>query len=87
MFFYGPLHMDMPVLSEQQEVIYISSVQTWDVVWKTCRKRWMIGTNSPRERGVGKSVQSTQLGDDDDDDDDDDLKPYYFSKKNDFLCH
>ena len=34
--FYGPLHMDVPVLAEQEELIYISSVQTQDVIWKTC---------------------------------------------------
>ena len=32
MFFYGPLRMDMPVLAEKQELIYISSVQTQDVL-------------------------------------------------------
>ena len=31
-FFYGPLHMNMPVLANQQELAYISSVQTLDVV-------------------------------------------------------
>ena len=27
-FFYGPLHIDVPVLANQQDLIYISSVQT-----------------------------------------------------------
>ena len=36
MFFYGPFLMKMPVLADQQELIYISSLQTLDVVWKTC---------------------------------------------------
>ena len=27
-----PLHMDVPVLTDQQELIYISSVQTQDIV-------------------------------------------------------
>ena len=34
--FYGPLHMDAPVLADQQVLIYISSVRTQDVVRKTC---------------------------------------------------
>ena len=37
-FIYGPLHMDMSVLADQQELIYISSMQTQDVVWKTCQE-------------------------------------------------
>ena len=37
MLFYGPLHMDVPVLADQQELIYISSVWTQDIVWKTRR--------------------------------------------------
>ena len=41
---YEPLRMDMPVLADQQELTYNRSVQTQDVVWKTCRKRWMTGT-------------------------------------------
>ena len=32
MFFYRPLHMDMPMLTNQKEVIYNSYVQTQDVV-------------------------------------------------------
>ena len=48
-FSYGPLHMDVPVLADQQEPTYNSSVRTQDVVWITCRERWMIGTNGARE--------------------------------------
>ena len=48
-FFYGPLHMDAPVLADQQELIYIRSVRTQDVVWRTCREWWMIGERE-RER-------------------------------------
>ena len=44
MFSYRPLHMDVPVLADQQEFPYDSSVQTQDEVLKTCRERWMIGT-------------------------------------------
>ena len=43
-----PLHMDVPVLADQQELTYNSSVRTQNVVWKTCRERWMIGTNDER---------------------------------------
>ena len=32
MFVYGPLHMNEPVLGDQQELIYISTVWTQDVV-------------------------------------------------------
>ena len=38
--FYRPLHIDEPVLADQQEIIYISSVWTQDVVWKDCRDGW-----------------------------------------------
>ena len=40
MFFCGPLHIDVPVLANQQELIYISFVRK---VWKTCLEQWMIG--------------------------------------------
>ena len=42
--------MDVPALANQQELIYISSVQTQDIIWKTCRERWMRGTDWERER-------------------------------------
>ena len=35
-FSYGPLHMDMLVLIEQQEPTYNSFVQMQDIVWKIC---------------------------------------------------
>ena len=38
------------MLDNQQEIIYNSSVGTQGVVWKTYRKRWIIGTNGERER-------------------------------------
>ena len=38
MFFNGPLYMDVPVLADQQELIYISFMQMLDVVWKTCQE-------------------------------------------------
>ena len=31
MLFYGPLDMEVPVVVDQQELIYISSVQTQEV--------------------------------------------------------
>ena len=40
-FLYGPLHMDMPLLANQQELIYIISVQTQDVAWMICQEGWM----------------------------------------------
>ena len=48
-----------------QARIYISWVQTQDVVWKTCREWWMTRTDVERESG--KSVLSSRLDDDDDD--------------------
>ena len=44
------LHMDVQGLADQNELIYNSSKWTLDVVWKTRRKRWMIGTERERER-------------------------------------
>ena len=32
---YGPEHIELLVLANQQELIYISSVRPLDVVWKT----------------------------------------------------
>ena len=32
MFFYGALHIDVPMLADQQKLIYISSVQTQDEI-------------------------------------------------------
>ena len=49
-FFYGPPHMDAPILANRQELIYISSVRTQGVVWRTLWKRWIIGTDGERER-------------------------------------
>ena len=66
MFFYGPFHPDKQVLGDQLELIYISSVQTQDVAWKTYQKWRMIETNG--ERGSGKSVLMAWHNDDDDDD-------------------
>ena len=50
-FFNEPVHMDVPELTDQQELIYISSERTLDVVWKkkNCRERWIIGTDGEKE--------------------------------------
>ena len=42
--------MNVPKLAEQQELILIISVQTQNVVWKTCRERWMIGVDGEKEK-------------------------------------
>ena len=47
--FYGPLHMDVPVLIDQQKLIYIHSARTLDVIWKTYRERWTIGMDGERD--------------------------------------
>ena len=39
----------MPMLGDQQEIIYICSVCTQNVIWKTCQEWWMIGTDGERE--------------------------------------
>ena len=38
--FYGPLDIDVQVLSDQQERIYICSVQTQDIIWRTYIEQW-----------------------------------------------
>ena len=66
-FFNGHLYMDALMLVNQQELIYISSVWTQDVVWKTCQEEWMIETDGERviERESRKSMLTVQLNDDD----------------------
>ena len=58
-----PLHADMPVWADQQEIIYISSVQTQDAVWKTCPEWQLIGMKGERESG--KSMLSASFDGDD----------------------
>ena len=41
--------MNVAVLADQQEFILINTVRTQDVVWTTCRERWLIETNGERE--------------------------------------
>ena len=45
-----PCNIDVPVLANQQELIYISSVWTQDIIWKTCQEKWMIRTDGEKER-------------------------------------
>ena len=39
----------MPVLTDLQELIYISPVHTLDVFWKICHEQMMIGTDGERK--------------------------------------
>ena len=57
-----PLYMDVLVLADQQEFIFISSVQRQDVVQKNYKGWWMIGKDG--KRLSGKSVVSMWLDDD-----------------------
>ena len=60
-FFYGPLHMDMQVLADQQVLSYNGFVWTQDTDSKTYRERLTIGTNDKRESG--KSVLAARIED------------------------
>ena len=55
----------VPLWKDQQEPTCSSSVQTQDVVCKTCWERWMIWTNGEREkeRKSGKFMLAAQLHD------------------------
>ena len=63
MFYYGDLHMDVPKLTDPQELTYSSYMQTQDVVQKTCQVWWMIEMDGERE--LGKSMLAARLDDDD----------------------
>ena len=60
MLFYRLLHLDVPVVFDQQ--IYISSVSTLDAVKKTYQERWTIGTDG--ENVSKNSELSARLHDD-----------------------
>ena len=45
MFFYGCLHINIPVKVEQQKLIFINSVQTLDVVLSTYQEWLPVGTD------------------------------------------
>ena len=62
-FFYGLLHMDVPVLADQQKLTWIRYVQTLDVIWRICWEWWIIGMDGKRESG--KSVLSEWFDDND----------------------
>ena len=49
MFCYGFLHMDTPVLADQQKVIFTISVVTLDAVKRTCQKQWLTVGDSKKE--------------------------------------
>ena len=57
--FLGMLHMDVPVMADQQRLIYTSSVRTQDETWE----RLMVGMDGERESG--NSMLLTWLDDDD----------------------
>ena len=59
-FFYRSLHIDVRRLTDLQEHIYISSVRTQDVFWKTCLERWMIETDgeTDRERETDRQTET-----------------------------
>ena len=69
-FSYGLLYMDLPVLTDQLRLTYITSVWTHDADLKTSQEQWMIGMDGKKE--LGNFMLSACL--DTDDDDDDDLK-------------
>ena len=49
-FSNGFLQIDPPVLLDQQRLIYISSMQTLDVIEQTCQEWYLIGTDGMKER-------------------------------------
>ena len=59
MFSYGPLHIDVQMLADHQELIYNSFVQVQYIIWKTCLKQWILETYGERESG--KSVLAVRL--------------------------
>ena len=44
--------MDVPVLANQQEIIYFNSVQTQYIVWKSYREQWMIGMERESQENI-----------------------------------
>ena len=47
--FYVRLHRDTPVLTEQQKLTSIYSVQTLNATLRTCQEQWLLRTNGQRE--------------------------------------
>ena len=62
MYSYGPPLMAEQKQDDQLEHTYSSYVKIWDVVWKTCRRRWTIGKSG--ERGSGITVRAAWHDDD-----------------------
>ena len=56
-------NMDVPVLADQQELIYFSSVRRQEVVLKINRERWMVEMDGERQRESGKSDPVASLDD------------------------
>ena len=48
-FSSGQPHMDTPVLTEQQKLIFICSEWILDASYETCQEWWPIGTDCKRE--------------------------------------
>ena len=65
MYSCGPLHMANQKQNDQLEHSYSSYVMIWDVILKTCRRRWMIGRHGERRSEI--SVLAARHDDDDDD--------------------
>ena len=59
MYFYRPLHTDEQRQDDQLEPTYSGCVPIRDIVMKTCRQRWTIGSGD--ERGSGISVQMMMM--------------------------
>ena len=58
---YALLHIDTPVLAGQQKLIFISSVQTLNVINKGCQEQWPIGMDDKTESR--ESMVSAHLDD------------------------
>ena len=64
MYSYGPPHLAEQKQDDQHEHTFSNYVRIWDVVQKTCQRRWTFGKSG--ERGSGISVLPARHDDDDD---------------------
>ena len=55
--YYDSWYMVVPVLTDQQELLYINSEQAEDVVWKT----WLDGSMRERERERERGGESREI--------------------------
>ena len=62
MFSFGHLHMDTPVLTDQQKFSFISSVNTGGQL-ETCQEQWLKGTYGGGACGVMVIVVGNGYGD------------------------